>query len=689
MFQSLLREYHSRFMARFTFWTILSWAVLRTVNAITKVVPLTLWVFVRIGVFVAAVYYLTRLIGLIRRRLLWRLTRRLAVTYIFIAFVPIVLILVLVALGGMIVSGQFAAFLVRGQLQNYVNELQHLSQLVAQEATLAQTQNPQILLNSLQHFCVTDLGRYEPSYPGLQITLRVSSQSRAFMPSGGTVKSPTSAPPWVAGKGFAGIVADDGVYALRAADREATAAGKLTLILSVPLTPALLDRAGGGIGPVAMLLTGPRRGTAQSGRTSRRSSVQVTTQGYKVTGGAITSDSLTVPLSQTWYDFPVFGLSAIHPIEWPAPSEHLRKEPIMVFVRSRIVPLDRQLLSTLGGVPNVPVYIFLVVGSVFLVIELIALIIGIFMTRTITSTVNRLQLATERVKAGDFSHRIGLPPRDQLSALGGAFDSMTASVERLLVESREKTRLEGELKIAREVQNQLFPRAAPEFPGVTLYGICRPARGVSGDYYDFLKLDQDRVGLVLGDVSGKGIFAALLMAAIQSAVHANLYDGHFPGNQFDGVSPASMVTRLNRQLYASTPEEKYATFFYAVYDARSHVLTYTNAGHPAPVLFRGESLLRLDSGGTVMGLFPSASYEQAQVRVQPGDVLLAFTDGLTEPENSYAEEFGEKRLIGAVRQDLDLRPEALMDEIYQRIADWTGSAEPQDDMTMLYLKTLR
>jgi phosphoserine phosphatase RsbU/P len=688
MLQSVLREYHSRFMARFTFWTVLCWAVLRIVNAITNVVPVALWVFVWIGVFVAAVYYLVRLIGLIRRRLLWRVTRRLAVTYIFIAFVPIVLILVLVALGGVILSGQFAAFLVRGQLQNYVNELQHLSLLIAQEATLAQTQNPQTLLDGLQHFCATDLGRYQPSYPGLQITLQLGSQSRAFVPSGGAVKNPLSAPPWVTGKGFAGIVADEGVYALRAADREETAAGKLTLVLSVPLTPALLDRAGGGIGPVAMLLTGPRHGTAKSNGTPGRSSVRVSTQGYKVTGGAITSDSLAVPLRQTWYDFPVFGLSAIHPVEWPAPSYQSRKEPIMVFVRSRIVPLDRQLLNTLGGVPNVPVYIFLVVGSVFLVIELIALIIGIFMTRTITSTVNRLQLATERVKAGDLSHRIGLPPRDQLSALGGAFDSMTASVERLLVESREKTRLEGELKIAHEVQTQLFPRAAPELPGVTLYGICRPARGVSGDYYDFLKLAEDQVGLVLGDVSGKGIFAALLMAGIQSAVHANLYDGHFPGGQSNGVSPASMVARLNRQLYASTPEEKYATFFYAVYDARSHTLTYTNAGHPAPVLFRGESLLRLDRGGTVMGLFPSASYEQAQVRVDPGDVLLAFTDGLTEPENSYAEEFGEKQLIGAVRQELDSTPEALMNEIYRRITDWTGSSEPQDDMTMLYLKAL-
>jgi phosphoserine phosphatase RsbU/P len=304
--------------------------------------------------------------------------------------------------------------------------------------------------------------------------------------------------------------------------------------------------------------------------------------------------------------------------------------------------------------------------------------------------VDKLYEGTERVKVGDFSYRINLPAADQLSALGEAFDNMTASVERLLRESLEKTRLEGELEIARQVQTQLFPQMAPKVPGLDLYGVCKPARVVSGDYYDFLRLNGNRVGLVLGDISGKGISAALLMAAIQSSLHAQFYDGHSPETAPHALplSTATVVERLNRQLFAGSPPEKYATFFYAVYDASTRRLAYTTAGHPPPVLFRRDDLLRLDTGGTVVGLFSTIHYEQAVVELEPGDVLLAFTDGLTEPENSYGEEYGEARLLNVARRGLGSRPELLVEEIYRSVSDWTGSPELQDDMTLLVAKAV-
>jgi phosphoserine phosphatase RsbU/P len=676
MHQALIREYQSHRMARFAFWTALAWILLHLVDAVTNRVPVALSVLVWIAVFVALVYYLVRLIRFIRRRLLWRLSRRLAVTYVFIAFVPVALILLLVFIGVMIVNGQFAAFLVNVRLRNRFDELRQLNRVVAHQAIHTTTKTPQELIGQLQRFYEHDLKQYAASYPGLAITVRVGSQARAFTLTGEPLANPVTVPRWFAHEEWDGVVTDGGGLSLRAVDRENTPAGRLALILSMPITPALLSLVGGGIGPVELYETMGNRS-----RFPPRA---------KPHPQVIRSSFLQLPRRLGWFDLPVGGLSEINPVEWQASHFQQRDVPAILAVSSRIFTLNGQLLSTLGRRSGVIEDVFVAICIVFLVIELIALIIGMTLTRTITSTVNRLQMATEKVKTGDFSHRIGLPPRDQLSALGGAFDSMTASVERLLAESREKTRLEGELKIAREVQAQLFPRAAPELPGITLYGMCRPARGVSGDYYDFLKLDQDHVGLVLGDVSGKGIFAALLMAAIQSAVHAQFYDGYIPGGSsgIAGVSPASLVKRLNRQLCASTSEEKYATFFYAVYDAPSRTLTYTNAGHPAPFLFRGEALVRLDRGGTVLGLFPNADYEQTQVQVERGDLLLAFTDGLTEPENSFAEEFGERRLIGAVRQDRDSPPASLMEQIYRRINDWTGSVEPQDDMTMLYLKAL-
>jgi sigma-B regulation protein RsbU (phosphoserine phosphatase) len=350
--------------------------------------------------------------------------------------------------------------------------------------------------------------------------------------------------------------------------------------------------------------------------------------------------------------------------------------------------LNRRLLETLGEFSQVYVIVFKAVAVIFLVIEGVALFIGFRLTRSITSTVDKLYNATERVKKGDFSYRIRVPSNDQISALGEAFDSMTASVQRLLRESEEKLRLESELEIAREVQAQLFPLSAPEVPGLALYGVCKAARSVSGDYYDFIKLGENRVCLVLGDVSGKGISAALLMAAIQSALRAQFYNGFAPtsGSHTSPLSTAEVVSRLNLQLYESTPREKYVTFFFGVYDAITRALTYTNAGHLPPVLLRRGKVERLRVGGTVVGLFSSITYEQAEIQIQPGDLLLAFTDGITEPENIYGEEFGEDRVLGVVRHTMHASPQVLVEEIYRSVSDWTGSPELQDDMTLVVAK---
>jgi phosphoserine phosphatase RsbU/P len=325
------------------------------------------------------------------------------------------------------------------------------------------------------------------------------------------------------------------------------------------------------------------------------------------------------------------------------------------------------------------------VAALFLVLELFALVIGVQLTRSMTTTVDRLHVATERVKRGDFSYRIGLPARDQLSALGEAFDNMTASVERLLRESKEKSRLESEIEIAREVQRQLFPRAVPQVRGLELYGVCKPASAVSGDYYDFLRLGGSRVGLVLGDVCGKGISAALLMAAIRSALHAQFYDGYSSAGSTDAlpISAAEVVARLNRQVFEGSPVEKYATFFFAVYDDRTRKLTYTNAGHWPPVLFRRGTIEHLKTGGTAVGMFSPATYEQAEIQLEPDDLLLAFTDGIIEPENSYGEEFGEARVLEIARRALSSPVEILVEEICRSVTEWTGSPELVDDMTIV------
>jgi sigma-B regulation protein RsbU (phosphoserine phosphatase) len=536
------------------------------------------------------------------------------------------------------------------------------------------------LLERIRNFYVTELVNYTKSYPGLVITLHLGDVTRSFLLDGKPAENPTAVPSWVKGEEYAKIVADNGQLALRSVERTRTPAGDLTLVLSQPLTPELLDLVGEGIGPVGVVLY-----KQVDPRAVIDAKIRVGSEGTYAPGNWINSNSVKLPDPANPFDFYVFGASALEPILWGGDKEERSGAPAFVYVSSRIYALNSRLLATGGDYSQFYVYLFKAVAIFFLVIEGAALLIGIRMTRSMTRTVDTLYDATERVKAGDFSYRTRFPSHDQLTALGEAFDSMTASVERLMQESQERLRLQSELDIAREVQRQLFPQSVPRVPGLELYGVCQAARSVSGDYYDFLKLDEHRVGLVLGDVSGKGISAALLMAAIQSALRAQFYDGLAGGQNstHTQLSTARVVDRLNRQIYANTPLEKYVTFFFAVYDARTRNLSYTNAGHLPPILFRDGKIERLRTGGTVVGLFPSAAYDVGEIRLEPHDLLLAYTDGITEPENTYGEEFGESRLLEVMRGILNASPEVLVTEIYRSVNEWTGSPELQDDMTLL------
>ena len=233
-----------------------------------------------------------------------------------------------------------------------------------------------------------------------------------------------------------------------------------------------------------------------------------------------------------------------------------------------------------------------------MLIELAAFAGSISLTRSITRAVDDLYRATRFVESGDFGHRIQIRQPDQLGALGQSFNAMTASVGTLITEQRQRQRLEHELAIAREVQAQLFPTEKPDSVGAwRSRPSVRPARVVSGDYYDFLPLGPGRLGIALADISGKGISAALIMASLQAALRSQaIFNGSGPGNT------AEIVARLNQHLYRSTAPDRFATFFYGVYDTQTHRLEYTNAGHPAPLCINGEHVQRLSEGGTVLGL---------------------------------------------------------------------------------------
>ena len=321
---------------------------------------------------------------------------------------------------------------------------------------------------------------------------------------------------------------------------------------------------------------------------------------------------------------------------------------------------------------------FIIVGIVFLLIELAALITGINMTRRITSAITDLYQATQYVQSGDLTHRVRVERRDQLGVLGESFNLMTGSISGLIEEQKQRQRLENEISIAREVQNQLFPKRLPSVPGVEVEAICKAARSVSGDYYDFIQLTPTHIAVAIADISGKGISAALLMASLQAALRSQLL---MEGSE--NLGTAELVSRLNKHLVRNTGDDRFATFFIAVYDSATRQLRYTNAGHLPSFLISGKKTEHLDKGGMVLGVYEESIYEENLLQVPHDALLIGYSDGLVEPENVYGEDFGIRRLQEAAVQVQALPPSRVAESLMTAAEEWAGSAEQADDMTVI------
>jgi len=296
----------------------------------------------------------------------------------------------------------------------------------------------------------------------------------------------------------------------------------------------------------------------------------------------------------------------------------------------------------------------------------------------------------------------------------------------------EEERLRRELSVATEVQRRLFPAHPPEVASLDLSGFCQPAREVGGDYYDFLTLDDGQIGIAVADVAGKGISAALLMSTVQASLRSQAIAAR--------GSLSDLVSTMNRLMYSSTGAASYATFFYAQFDERTRRLTYVNAGHNPPFLLRAgaesgvarlnrvpefycdalfkrksitsgrdtagtaaavleattvmeeaesreaQPFMRLTSGGPVIGVFRSCVYEQETVQLQSGDLLLAYTDGVTEAFNADGEEFGEERLQELLRSSSHMSADEVRDTVVHCVRNWCATAPQHDDLTFIVLK---
>ncbi len=655
------------------------------------------------------------IIQIVRRRMLWSLRNKLVLTYLLIGLAPAVLFVTLVLISAYIAAGQFAIHLVDSRLQA------ELSQMSG-----ANTHRADLIAQVLEGRPSVEEMEERSGAGGLDLArVRLHRETKAYV-NGSQIsldpveeKTPLGLPPWVTelkdGE-FQNLVLDGGDLYLVVVHCQRLGDGRMfSLISSMPIDSALMDAIADGLGRAVLFSErveglSERRDTAATvgGTKNQSASFVVSSNGNKAPAGIAGGRE---PQGANIADIRVRFLSTTAMTDWGSGG----RGKILIEVDSRPTLLYRQLFgASLGGVVTSGIRDGLIVLCVvFALIELLALYMAIRVSRTITASVADLYRATQEIDRGELSHRIGVTRNDQLAELSRSFNTMTGSLQRLLEEQKEKERLQNEISIAQEVQANLFPHHVSNLANLELHGICRPARSVSGDYYDFLIFHKEAkdgvparretgVGIAIGDISGKGISAALLMATLHSAVRAYRFASEelvYSETTLEGLlasrderggdcdelfqSPGRILSLLNRHLFRSTQPEKYATLFLAHYDSASSMLTYSNAGQLPPlVLGRDGTIRRLDQGGTVVGLMDGMHYDEDRFQMRPGDIMVAYSDGVTEPENDFGE-FGEARLMEVVSRYRDHPLHVISSQVMQALDAWIGAEEQPDDITLV------
>jgi len=616
-------------------------------------------------VFVWAASYLV-VYGVIwaRKRLLWSLRNQMGAAYVLIAVVPVLLLLTMAGLAAYILYWQIGSYVLYNEVQTRVQRVANVAGALAtaQAFENATTGRPAASLpvpSSAQGI----LDAAKADLPGLQVEVGAGGDLLARTHSSEAA-------------GFRGIVFSNHTLTLRAVAVREAAGGKAMVSVSAPISPEFVATLAPELGTIHFLVMRPVAGNA--GNVLPGEIVML--NGEK----AVLADRIATdrpdPSPANFFDKSINGITDLKLVDMDAaPGNEAQLRASFV---TRPSLLNRTLFGPFGTSGSTAVTLLFTIGGVFLLLELAALGTGISLTRSITSSVDHLYLATQHVQSGDLAFRVQVKQKDELGSLGDSFNSMVQSIGGLIAEQRERQRLENELAIAREVQTQLFPRELPSVPGVELEAICRPARLVSGDYYDFIRIGPTRLAIALADISGKGISAALLMASLQATLRSELLrDGLADESALP--STAEVVAHLNRHLYLHTSEERYATLFLAIYDARTQRLSYTNAGHLPPLYIDGKSTQKLATDDTVIGLFNNVEFRQATIDVAPGALLVIYSDGMTDPENAGGEAFGADRLAEVAARSRQSPPQAIARAMLKSAEEWSGSAEQADDMTVV------
>jgi len=552
--------------------------------------------------FAGALLAAIPLLRAVNRRLLWRVRRKLTISYIFIGVVPAILIVTFFLLCGLLLFFNVGGYIVRSRADALVNEARSLARLAAADAA-ADPVSDEAAGASRTIVAAGEIPEWVPRGSDHAALVRIEGSDPPLLAA--------RAVAWMKGVSRAAVV-ELPFTAELAVSRPGAATQSVQWVVFVEYT----DWTTGEVQPAAV----PFR--VDLGDVYRR-----------ITGG---------PLAQIGtFDFGQF---------------------LLVLVAA--------------------------VGTLFLVIQIAALGMGLGLARTITGSVHDLFEGTERIRQGDFTHRIPIRRRDQLGELAGSFNSMTASVQELLQQKAEKERLAQELKVARDIQMSLLPQGPVRMRGLSLMGYCEPAREVGGDYYDFLRLDDHRLGVLIADVAGKGTSAALYMAELKGLM-LSLSQRH--------RSPRALLIDANRIMAQQLDPRSFITMTYLVIDLEARTLTHARAGHcpllhlPAPnggpprartLMPDGLVLgLQIDNGETFERLL-----EEVTIPLAPGDLYVLYTDGVTEATNDAGEWFGDRRLATLIEDHGALPFDQLRERMLREVEVFAGAQAQHDDMTWVLVR---
>ncbi len=644
-------------------------------------------------------YLVARALVWMRRRLLWRVRRKLILSYVFVGLVPSLLIVTFFLLAGLLLFRNVASYLVQTRLDAQAEQARFLAQTALLDVQRATT--PEAVRDTLERLQANGAARYPslsmalvPAHdvtcpPALRapnagrtppVSLPTAAGQWAHMPA------PTVLPSWITCDGVGRVIAYDAAtdeareagqgdlrLVARAVALPATLSPGWAVILDLPISAVveqrLLDETGIQLGQISDVRSDDAVPVAARGRAldARPAPPQ--------------AEGLVSQLLRRW-------VVVVEPLDW----ESGKASNVSVELSLHLLQIYQRLAtkSPLGGfMSNVLLLVLLVVGALFLLIQAVALVLGLTLARQITGAVHDLFTGTEHLRNRDFTHVIPVRARDQLGELADSFNLMTGEVTRLLLDVARKERLEQEFATAREIQMKLLPQGPLTVPGLGVSAYCEPAREVGGDYYDCFPVDDDVFGFLIADVSGKGVGAGLYMAQLKGLV-LSLARQH--------RSPRDLLIAVNRVLVDHLDGRSFITMSYVVMDLRRQVMTYARAGHcpliMAPAARGGiqPPIKVLAPDGLVVGLtiddgtlFESL-LEEVTVPLAPGDLFVLFTDGMSEMMNPAHDCFGEARLGEIAGEHRDMPLDALADLLVADVRAFGAGADQHDDMTMLLLR---